>query len=106
MKRWFSPAGFSTGFCAGYVVLFVANVTPFRYYPVTHQWALGSADAVKHVGPAVVWYGLVTGAVLVGLAGALILRDRWTMRSVSGALWLVPLLAMLACVILLRSFFL
>ncbi len=108
-----SPPVFSIAYCCGYALAFRWNQPLFRYYPVPHEWAWGAADSMTRPGPSMVWYGLVASAVLFAVAATLIaavastmIRDKASLPSFRGWLWLVPWGSAAYCAFLLRLFFL
>jgi hypothetical protein len=108
-----SPAVFSVVYCCGYALAFRLNRPLFRYYPVPHQWAWGTTDAVVRPGPPIVWYGLVASAALIAASATLIAAgatavwgDKQPPPTLRGGLWLAPWLAAAYCAFFLRHFFL
>lgn len=101
-----SPVVFAALYCVAYVLVFVFDLPLVRYYPVPQEWAWGPADAVVRPGPAMAWYGLMASAALVAAPGAFLVRERWVLALCANRLWLWPCAAVVACIVLLRPFFL
>ena len=105
MRLRFGPVTFAVVFCIVYAAVFAANLPLFLYYPLHDQFAWGIAP-LKGAGPGMAWYGFMTDAALVGGIAAVLLPDRFADRMFRNFLWLFPCGAMLACVYLVRPFFL
>ena len=105
MRSWrASPAGFVIGFCCSYAVVFAQNWPLFLYYPSNGRFTWG-AQALTGVGPAMVWYGLMSGAGLTGLVVSLCVPPRLSASMFRGYLAIFPIGAMLVAVFLTRRFF-
>jgi hypothetical protein len=100
----FSAAVFLIGFCCTYVFVFTMDWPLFRYYPLHGDFNWG-ARTLKGVGPAMTWYGMLCSSSPIAAVVALIIPDRVIQKPFGGYLWLFPCAAMLACVFLLRVFF-
>lgn len=100
----FAPAVFMVVFCVAYIGVFAADWPLFRYYPQHGDWAWGW-HRLAGAGVAMAWYGLMASAGVVALAAALLVPDASVLRWMGNRLWLFPVAAMAACVLLLRQFF-
>ena len=107
--------GFGTAFAVLYVVALKLDLALFTVYPslgvviVGTQHSRDTVDpALGFLAPAMYWYGWAAsaacGALAVGFLAAL-LPERLTRRIQLGRLWVVPLIAMLACVFLTMPWF-
>jgi hypothetical protein len=76
----------------------------FRYYPLHGDFSWGQ-QALRGVGPAMAWYGLMANAGIAATVLAICIPDRATDRLLRNYLWLFPCAAMLVCVFLLRKLF-
>jgi hypothetical protein len=101
---------FGTAFAGLYVVALKLDLALFTVYPSLGVVVLGthhprdSVDpALAFLAPAMYWYGwsatAALGALLLGLGGAW-LPERWTRRSWSAWLCVLPVVAMIACIYL------
>ena len=99
-----SPVVFMTVYCVLYVVLLAFDLPLFRYYPLHGNLSWGAAR-LQGVGPAIVWYGLVAGALIPALIAGLVIRDQPLMRRAGLWPWLIPAFAMAGCAYLMRIFF-
>jgi hypothetical protein len=104
-KFAFDPTAFAAAFCCAYVTLFAMNRPLFLYYPLHGDFRWGS-EMVQGAGPAMAWYGLMMGAGIIATVVAVALPGRITDRVLRNHLWLFPCAALLACIFLLRRFFL
>jgi hypothetical protein len=98
---------FAIAFAVAYVVAVESNVAVFTYHPITGELDWGVKPARE--GPAMYWYGWLATAGLTALVVALaakLLPERVAKSLWPGWSWLVPLLALLAFVWLLKGFFL
>ena len=106
---------YGTAFAVFYVVALKLDLALFTVYPSLGVVLLGTHHArdvvdpsLGFLAPAMYWYGWTAtaalGALMVGLVAAL-LPERWTRRFWSGWLWVVPALAMIACVYLTLPWF-
>ena len=102
-------------FAIFYVVALKLDLALFTVYPSFGVVLLGTHHArdvvdpsMAFLAPAMYWYGWTAtaalGALLFGLIAAL-LPERWTRRFWPGWLWVVPALAMFACVYLTLPWF-
>jgi hypothetical protein len=99
-----SPPAFTVGFCCTYVVLFALNRPLFLYYPLHGDFTWGW-QVTNGAGPAIVWYGFMTSATVIGLLSAVCLPSATIERVFRNYLWVFPCAAMLTCVFVLRHFF-
>jgi predicted permease len=99
-----APAIFLIAFCIAYVVVFAMNWPMFRYYPLHGNFEWGPGD-LQGAGPAMAWYGLLSSAAAFALLPALVISDRSIPAALRGYIWVLPCLAMAACVFLLRGLF-
>jgi hypothetical protein len=76
----------------------------FRYYPLHGDISWGR-QALQGIGPAMAWYGLMANAGIVATLLAICIPDRAVDKLLRNYLWLFPVGAMLACIFLLRRFF-
>jgi hypothetical protein len=106
---------FGTAFAVLYVVALKLDLALFTVYPslgvviVGTQHPRDTVDpALGFLAPAMYWYGWAAsaacGALVVGLLAAL-LPEGLTRRIRLGRLWVVPLIAMMACVYLTMPWF-
>ena len=106
---------YGTAFAVLYVVALKLDLALFTVYPSlgvvlpgTHHTRDVVAPSMGFLAPAMYWYGWTAtaalGALLFGLIAAL-LPERWTRRFRPGWLWVVPALAMFACVYLTLPWF-
>jgi hypothetical protein len=100
----FSPTVFMLAYCAVYMAALATDLPAFRYYPLEGHLNWGPG-VVEDMGPAMAWYGIMANAVVAGALCAVILPDRWFATPLRRFLWLAPLVAVLACVYLMRRFF-
>ena len=114
---WFRRFAFAygTAFAVFYVVALKLDLALFTVYPSIGVILLGTHHARDVVdpslgvlAPAMYWYGWTAtaalGALLFGLI-AVLLPEPWTRRFWPGWLWVVPAIAMLACVYLTLPWF-
>ena len=105
MKRpWFSPSLFMIVFCCAYAFIFAMDWPLFNFYPLHGDFNWGPR-LLKGAGPAIVWYGLMSGAGIVAFIAAISFPDRAILSLLRDYLWLFPCSAMLVCIYLLRHFF-
>ena len=106
---------YGSAFAVLYMIALKFNLALFTVYPSFGVVLLGthhSKDVVDpslgFLAPAMYWYGWTAtaalGAILFGLIAAL-LPERCTRRFWPGWLWVVPALAMCACVYLTLPWF-
>ena len=106
---------FGTSFAVLYAIALKWDLALLTVYPSLGIVLLGThhsrdvADpAMSFIAPAMYWYGWTAtaalGAILFGLIAAL-LPERWTRSFWPGWLWVVPALAMFACVYLTLPWF-
>ena len=106
---------YGTAFAVLYVVALKLDLALFTVYPSLGVVLLGThhsrdvvAPSMGFLAPAMYWYGWTAtaalGALVFGLVAAL-LPERWTRRFWPGWLWVVPALAMIACVYLTMPWF-
>ena len=106
---------YGTAFAVFYVVALKLDLALFTVYPSIGVVLLGTHHARDVVGPSMgflapvmYWYGWTAtaalGALIFGLIAAL-LPERWTRWFWLGWLWVVPALAMIACVYLTLPWF-
>jgi MFS family permease len=99
---------YGAAFAIFYVVVLFEDLALFTVYPSLGIVVLGThrsrdvADpALGFLAPEMFWYGWTATAAIaaffVGLVAAL-LPDHWTRRWMPGALWVMPVVAMVACV--------
>jgi hypothetical protein len=101
---------YGIAFAAIYVLALKLDIALFTVYPSIGVVLLGTHHArditgpsMPFLAPAMYWYGWTAtaalGALIFGLIGAL-LPERLTRWFWPGWLWVVPALAMIACVYL------
>jgi hypothetical protein len=106
---------YGTAFAVLYVIAIKADFALFTVYPSIGLVVLGThhardvvAPSMGFVHPAMYWYGWTAtaalGALMFGLVAAL-LPERWIERFSLDWLWMVPTLAMGACVYLTMPWF-
>jgi amino acid permease len=106
---------YGTAFAVLYVVALKLDLALFTVYPSigvilpgTHHARDVVDPSLGFVVPAMYWYGWTAtaalGALMVGLVAAL-LPERWTRWFWPGWLWVVPALALIACVYLTLPWF-
>ena len=106
---------YGTAFAVLYVVALKLDLALFTVYPSLGVVLLGThhsrditAPSMAFLAPAMYWYGWTAtaalGALMVGLVAAL-LPERWIRWFWSGWLWVVPALALIACVYLTLPWF-
>ena len=106
---------YGTAFAALYVAALARDLALFTVYPSLGVVLLGthhSKDTVDpalgFAAPAMYWYGWTATAALGALVFGLVagwLPERWTRRLWLGWSWVVPVLAMIACVYLTMPYF-
>ena len=114
---WFRRFAFAYGiaFAVLYVAALKLDAALFTVYPSLGVVLLGTHHArditgpsMSFLAPAMYWYGWTAtaalGALIFGLVGAL-LPERLTRWFWPGWLWVVPALAMIACVYLTTPWF-
>ena len=99
---------FGTAFAACYAIAVGRQLALFTVFPslgIVLPGTVQSRDtadpALGFLAPAMYWYGWTATAALGALAAGLIaalVPQSWTRRLWLGWLWVVPLLAMAACV--------
>jgi hypothetical protein len=106
---------YGTAFAALYVVVLKLDLALFTVYPSlgvvllgTHHSRDVAGPSMGFLAPALYWYGWTAtaalGAFMVGLVAAW-LPARWAQRFWTGWLWVIPSLAMTACVYLTMPWF-
>jgi hypothetical protein len=106
---------YGTAFAVLYVVALKWDLALFTVYPSlrvilpgTHHARDVVAPSLGFLAPAMYWYGWTAtaalGALIIGGVSAL-LPERWTQWIWPGWLWVVPTLAMIACVYLTLPWF-
>ena len=106
---------YGTAFAVLYVVALKQDLALFTVYPSlgvilpgTHHARDVVDPSLGFVVPAMYWYGWTAtaalGALMVGLVAAL-LPERWIRWFWPGWLWMVPALALIACVYLTLPWF-
>lgn len=106
---------YGTAFAVLYVVALKRDLALFTVYPSldvvlpgTHHARDTVDPAMGFLAPAIYWYGWTAtaalGALVPGLAAAL-LPEAWPRRIWPGWLWVIPALAMIACVYLTMPWF-
>jgi hypothetical protein len=103
-KPSFAPATFMIVFCCAYALVFSMDWPLFRYYPLHGDFNWG-ARYLKGAGPAMAWYGLLSGAGIIALLASIVVPDSAAQKLFRNYLWAFPCGAMLTCVFLLRQFF-
>jgi amino acid permease len=106
---------YGTAFAALYVVALKLDLALFTVYPSlgvvlpgTHHARDVVAPSMAFLAPAMYWYGWTATAALGALPFGLLaawLPERWTRRLWPGSVWVVPALAMIACVYLTLPWF-
>jgi amino acid permease len=106
---------FGTAFAVFYVVALARDLALFTVFPSLGVVLLGTHHSrdvgdpsLGFVAPAMYWYGWTATAALAALMVGLMaawLPERWTRLFWSGWLWVVPVLAMIACVYLTLPWF-
>lgn len=104
MRPRISAVVFATVYCCAYIGLLATNAPLFLYYPRTNQIAWGW-NALAEGGPAITWYGLMASAAAIAVLCAVAIQEQWFVTRLRNYLWLFPLGAMLACVYLMKQFF-
>jgi amino acid permease len=106
---------YGTAFAVLYVVALKWDLALFTVYPSlgvvlpgTHHSRDTADPAMGFLAPAMYWYGwtatVALGALVPGLAAAL-MPERWTHRIWPEWFWVIPALAMIACVYLTMPWF-
>jgi amino acid permease len=106
---------FGTTFAILYVVALARDVALFTVFPSlgvvlagTHHIRDVADPAMGFLAPAIYWYGWAAtaalGASMLGVVAGL-LPGRWTRAIWRGWVWMVPALAMIACVYLTLPWF-
>jgi amino acid permease len=106
---------YGTAFAVFYVVALARDLALVTVYPALGIVLLGTHHSRDVVDPAIgfvvremYWYGWTAtaalGAFMVGLVAAW-LPARWAQRFWTGWLWVIPSLAMIACVYLTMPWF-
>ena len=103
---------FAAAFGIAFPVMYVAcewwNLPLFTFHPATNRVDFWWAPGRSGEGPAMYWYGWTAtatlGALIFGFIAAF-LPERWMRRIWPGWLWVVPTLAMIACVYLTLPWF-
>jgi amino acid permease len=106
---------YGTAFSVLYVAALARDLALFTVYPSLGVVLLGthhSRDivdpALGFLVPAMYWYGWTATAALGALVFGLVAAwwpERWTRRFWPGWLWVIPVLAMIACVYLTMPYF-
>ena len=106
---------YGTAFAVLYVVALKLDLALFTVYPSlglilpgTHHSRDVGSPALAFLAPEMYWYGwtatAAVGALPFGFAATL-LPERWSRQGRSALVWIVPGLAMLACVYLTLPWF-
>ena len=106
---------YGISFAILYVVVLKLDLALFTVYPTIGVVLLGThhsrdvgGPSMAFLAPAMYWYGWTAsaalGALICGVIAAL-LPERWTRRLWPDWLWVVPALAMFACVYLTLPWF-
>jgi amino acid permease len=106
---------YGTAFAVFYVIALKLDLALFTVYPSLGIVLLGTQHsrdtvdpALGFLAPAMYWYGWTAtaalGALIFGLVAASV-PERWTRRFWLGLLWLIPVLAMIACIYLTLPWF-
>ena len=107
---------YGTAFAVLYVIALKLDLALFTVYPSLGIVLAGHASFARRVAdpamgflaPAMYWYGWTAtaalGALMFGLVAAL-LPERWTRPFWPGWVWVVPVVAMIACVYLTLPWF-
>jgi amino acid permease len=106
---------YGTAFAPLYAIALKLDLALFTVYPSlgivlpgTHHAHDIVAPSMAFLAPAMYWYGWTAtaalGALAVGLTAAW-LPERWTQQFWPGWLWVIPALAMIACVYLTLPWF-
>jgi hypothetical protein len=106
---------YGTGFAVLYVIALKLDLALFTVYPSlgvilpgTHHSRDVAGPSMAFLAPAMYWYGWTAtaalGALMVGVIAAL-WPERWARWLWPGWLWVVPALAMIACVYLTMPWF-
>lgn len=104
---------YGSAFAVFYVVALKLDLALFTVYPSLGIVVLGTRHsrdtvdpAMGFLAPAMYWYGWTAtaalGALIIGLMAALV-PEKWTHRF--GLWWVIPVLAMIACVYLTLPWF-
>ena len=106
---------YGTAFAVFYVVALKLDLALFTVYPSlgvvlpgTHHSRDTVAPSMAFLVPAMYWYGWTATAALGAFPVAVlaaVLPERWTRRFWLGWLWVIPTLAMIACVYLTMPWF-
>jgi hypothetical protein len=97
---------FSIAFAVLYVIVLYNNYALFTYHPAIGEWEWLRAPPKS--GPAMHWYGLVATSALgaaVITAIAAVVPPQWQPRVWSGWTWVVPALALVIVIYILRGYF-
>ena len=106
---------YGTSFAVLYVIALKLDVALFTVYPSLGIVLLGThhsrdtvAPAMAFLAPAMYWYGWTAtaaiGALLIGIMAACV-PTQWTRPFWLGWLWVLPTLAMIACIYLTLPWF-
>jgi hypothetical protein len=106
---------YGSAFAIFYVIALKLDLALFTVYPSLGVVLLGThhsrdhvAPSMAYLAPAMYWYGWTAsaalGALIFGLVATL-LPEQWTRRLWPDWLWVVPALAMVACVYLTLPWF-
>lgn len=96
---------FSIVYAVLYVIAMYFNIAMFVHYPQTGVWAWH--DVPGQAGPAMYWYGWIANAAIGAAIIAMVLSyvPILQRRVAPTGAWLVPLLAMLTVLFIIRSWF-
>ena len=86
-----------------YVASYYAGIPLFYYYPQARHL---SFTPLAGAGFAMMWYGWIAAAILIGAAAALIVPRRWSNRIPLDLTWMMMLAAVLAVFLYERRWFL
>jgi hypothetical protein len=100
----FSAVVFGLVYLCAYVVVLAKDWALFIYYPQVGQFSWGWSRVVG-IGPGMAWYGLMASAAAVALPVAVLVPGEKLAGALRNSLWLFPCAAMIACVYLMKQFF-
>jgi len=97
----FSADWFTLGASMFYVGALLLELPLVHYYPLNGRWSLTLLGPDE--GTVMHWYGLTLAALLGGLISAFVLPEQWLPRRVRDHISAIPLLAMVACALILTQ---
>lgn len=97
-----APCVFMIAYSAAYAFVFAMDWPLFRFYPL-HGVLNWGAGTLKGEGPAITWYGLMSYALMFGIAMSMLIPDRLLGRFGRSNAWIAPLAVMAYSVYLLRA---